>query len=480
MCAGAGSSDLAQIKETLEGLHEAILESRTMMLFFAMGRFTNREMSSDETRSPLYFAVKNNMTDLVTLLLGQPTVGVDMRGANGWTALMRAAHDGNVAIGRILVERGAGVTETNDEGDSPLHIAADKERVDFARWLLALPGMDVNQKGSSGGETAIMKAVKTRNMNMVRLLAEEGGADVNVQNDRAENALSTALITDNPAVIAYMYSRPDIVIGDSEKRQLLVHSAKYGNVSLARRVLEELGGATEVECSNRSGTALEVGAAHGQQEIVQLLLGHLVACPNENSVLHAAAARGDVSMIGLLLDSGKVGVNSRNTHNRLAIEVGVEANSTEVVALLVARNSSTKGTIKRTFSKEKNLLGRAVVKGNAEMVRLLIEQGGASVNSADGMGTPALYYAADLDWGNVVSVLLRQPDVNLRDKHLLSNREPIDQAVYKGSLWAMEAFLRWEVNTNRRLHFSSWARQTLKKKGNEEMLRLVRKYHPNI
>jgi ankyrin repeat protein len=53
-----------------------------------------------------------------------------------WTLLMLAAIEGNTAIGRVLVSRGADVDATNNFGESALSLAAHKGHVMFVNWLL--------------------------------------------------------------------------------------------------------------------------------------------------------------------------------------------------------------------------------------------------------------------------------------------------------------------------------------------------------
>jgi ankyrin repeat protein len=53
-----------------------------------------------------------------------------------WTLLMHAAHEGNTAIGRVLVSCGANVDATNNFGESALSLAAHKGHVRFVDWLL--------------------------------------------------------------------------------------------------------------------------------------------------------------------------------------------------------------------------------------------------------------------------------------------------------------------------------------------------------
>lgn len=54
-----------------------------------------------------------------------------------WTLLMLAALEGNVAIGELLISKGAGIDKTNDFGETALSLAAHRGHTQFIRVLLA-------------------------------------------------------------------------------------------------------------------------------------------------------------------------------------------------------------------------------------------------------------------------------------------------------------------------------------------------------
>jgi ankyrin repeat protein len=45
---------------------------------------------------------------------------------NGWSLLMLAAVEGDVPVGRLLLERGANATTPNSKGETPLSIATHR------------------------------------------------------------------------------------------------------------------------------------------------------------------------------------------------------------------------------------------------------------------------------------------------------------------------------------------------------------------
>jgi len=63
--------------------------------------------------------------------------GLDPNAANqnGWSLLMLAAVEGNLAIGQLLIERGADLAAMNLKGETPLTIATQKGHAAFADLL---------------------------------------------------------------------------------------------------------------------------------------------------------------------------------------------------------------------------------------------------------------------------------------------------------------------------------------------------------
>jgi ankyrin repeat protein len=60
----------------------------------------------------------------------------DLPNKFSWTLLMLAALEGNVAIGELLISRGANVNKTNDFGETALSLAAHGGHTGFIRILL--------------------------------------------------------------------------------------------------------------------------------------------------------------------------------------------------------------------------------------------------------------------------------------------------------------------------------------------------------
>ena len=63
--------------------------------------------------------------------------GLSANAANhkGWSLLMLAAVEGNVALGQLLIEKGADIAAMNLKGETPLTIATKKGHTAFVELL---------------------------------------------------------------------------------------------------------------------------------------------------------------------------------------------------------------------------------------------------------------------------------------------------------------------------------------------------------
>ncbi len=123
----------------------------------------------------------------------------------GFTILMEAVQNDDVAMVRKLLEKGADVNiqTTNFWGGTALMIAAEKGNEEIVRLLLKY-GADINIRDNYK-ETALVLAVKKGYENIVRLLLEQG-ADVEGKSFYRETVLDCAKKKGNQQIIELLQS----------------------------------------------------------------------------------------------------------------------------------------------------------------------------------------------------------------------------------------------------------------------------------
>jgi ankyrin repeat protein len=126
--------------------------------------------------------------EMVELLLAK---GADIN-TGKWPALHSALDAGRFDIADLLLAKGADANITDDEGHTPLHIAAS-----YAAWgfpkiveLLISNGADINAKDNNG-KTALSYAIEYYHTEIVELLIAKG-SDVNAKDGAGRTPLSYA------------------------------------------------------------------------------------------------------------------------------------------------------------------------------------------------------------------------------------------------------------------------------------------------
>jgi ankyrin repeat protein len=146
------------------------------------------------TRSPegdhaLFLALRDQAPQVAEYLIGQPTVDVEARNAQGESPLMMAAIKGHLEAARRLIARNA---EVNKPGWTPLHYAAsDPGESSTAMVRLLLEHHAYIDAESPNKTTPLMMAAHYGTPGVVKLLLEEG-ADPLIRNQLGLTAIDFA------------------------------------------------------------------------------------------------------------------------------------------------------------------------------------------------------------------------------------------------------------------------------------------------
>lgn len=294
-----------------------------VQLLLAHGADLNAKGQWGETA--LMFA---NTAAKVKLLLAK---GADLEAKDreGKTALMKAAARGDVGVVGALIESGANVNAVDSKDSNALLYSLDQEnmahgderatlparRLEIARRLLLAKSLDVNAQNSDG-ETALMRAVRLENVEMIKSLLARG-ADAS-RND---------VFGDTPVTLAY-------ASGKAEIEQLLPAPAfKDQAVNVLNAFLRAAIGRKD---ETKVRDLLAAGADPNQEYAIDY--AHKTI---KGRVLVLAASVGDPGIVQLLLNKGAdinaKGLISGSEHGLkygTALEAAEQANKSEVVALL--------------------------------------------------------------------------------------------------------------------------------------------------
>jgi ankyrin repeat protein len=251
---------------------------------------------------------------------------VNVRQADGATALHWAAHHDDLPLAKMLLRAGARAGAADDTGATPLFLACMNRSSAMVTLLLDMKA-DANAALATG-ETTLMTCARTGNADAVRALVAHG-ADVNRREPQhSQTALMWAAAGRHPEAIAVLIgagadlharSRTYSQTVTSEVTQragrealnytvqrggstALLFAARSGDVESARLLVDA---GADVNDALPNGMTALVEAAHSGHEDVAILLLDKGADPNARDVgytaLHAAALRGELRLVKALL-----------------------------------------------------------------------------------------------------------------------------------------------------------------------------------
>ena len=256
--------------------------------------------------SALHLASHFNLNKLVTDLI---EVGLDpnSRDDNGSTPLVLAAMRGSWDAASTLIQAGADVNAPDKVGDTPLHAAVFFHDEKMVNLLLQCKDLDVNPLNTR--YTPLMLATMYGYTEITKMLLEEPRLQINKRDTLAGlSALIIAADGNQLDAVQMLLSHPEIDINLQENTSgntALVYSAQRGHDGVVEKLLAR-GADMEVLQYKTNDTALIRAVDYGHASIVQTLLEHGADHHRKDylgrGMLHSAAASGQPEVLRVLLE----------------------------------------------------------------------------------------------------------------------------------------------------------------------------------
>uniref|UniRef100_A0A3Q0R014 non-specific serine/threonine protein kinase n=1 Tax=Amphilophus citrinellus TaxID=61819 RepID=A0A3Q0R014_AMPCI len=316
-------------------LHHAISLVNEEAVKFLLLNNANPNLANARGSTPLHLATEKHLKLMAELLLGRRSTNVNAKDEDQYTALHWAAQNGDEAITRLLLDRGAAINETDGQGRTPAHVACQHGQENVFRVLLSR-GADVQVKGKDNW-TALHYAAWQGHLGIVKLLVKQAGADVDGQTTDGRTPLHLASQRGH-----YRVARILIELGadvhttsaglktplhvaaetghTSTSRLLIKHKAdinaqsthgltplhlasQWGHLPTVKMLIEE--GADPYKANHALRTPCHLAAEGGHCEVLKELLHH---CPDAGTLsdeqglnpLHLASQGGHLNIITML------------------------------------------------------------------------------------------------------------------------------------------------------------------------------------
>lgn len=232
-------------------------------------------------------------------------VSVDTRDEEGDTPLLLAALNGQDDIVQLLIDNGSDIDQINSNGDTPLSLAAFGGHSKIFKLFLD-KGSFINQ-GNQNGDTALSLAASKGHTHIVKLLLEKN-TPIDGVNDEGNT----------PLLLAVMHGHEDMV-------KLLLEN-----------------GSSIHQTDHDGDTPLLLAIQLGHHKIVELLLENgssiLETDRDGDSPLSLAVVWGHHNIVELLLEKGAE-INEVNYKGKTALSLAAENEHTNIVQLLLKRGA---------------------------------------------------------------------------------------------------------------------------------------------
>ena len=234
-------------------------------------------IGDDRVGRPLMFAVQVGHTNIVRKLLDS-NADIDrfaMVGKRRYTAVMYATKHGRTEVVALLIEKGANLCLTDDEGRNVLAHAVGEGCLEIVKQLCKTDGKDgFIDSTDCDGRTPLMCAVDTDDAEIAiveKLL--ESGANVNEPDCVGRTPLIAATERGRSDIVKRLLKKKTLVIDrfDRDGWTALMFAVKRGDLDIVRELLKHKADPNRHD-HHEGVTPLIIAAQLGREDIVEELI----------------------------------------------------------------------------------------------------------------------------------------------------------------------------------------------------------------
>ena len=196
---------------------------------------------------------------------------IDRRDDEGLTPLMMAAKNGKLQVVKCLLKQGADPSLRDNNGSNLLHYASLGGNPEVIELMLShVPSID---SITNEFYTPLMIAAGNDKLQAVKCLLKQG-ADPSLQDNKGWNVLHHASQGGNPEIIELMLSHvPSIDLVTKEGSTPLMIAAGNDKLQAVKCLLKQ--GADPSLLDNNGWNVLHYASRFGNPEVIELMLSHV-------------------------------------------------------------------------------------------------------------------------------------------------------------------------------------------------------------
>lgn len=269
---------------------------------------------------------------------------VSVKDNMGRTALHEASQLRHTRVVCQLLDAGADCNAQDWRGSTPLHYAVNASQLDCVRVLLDHPKVNLYLTEKSSKQTALYLAVSQKKIDILALfLSRDDGQSLIRGSDDLSSRLAQTIMDMNQLEFAPLLIGS---LGVEDVKLLMRFFASRGNTELVETCLKYLPSVEAINSRDQTGrTVLHEAIDSRQVTTVHTLVanGADVAIQDwrGSTSLHSAAARGDTSIVRVLLSSNASLVTLRNAAGCTPLFVALNYQMWECARVILDHCQST-------------------------------------------------------------------------------------------------------------------------------------------
>lgn len=199
---------------SISPLTQTTLKKRPAVARLLLERGTDIHHREADGRTALFVAITENNHEVLEVLLS--TGEIDMNPDAETAPMTFAARCAKLPVVRALVEYGANVNHADENGETALHRATQRDDREMVQYLID-NGADVHFLNLRG-RTPLMVAARCGHRAMIQLLVENGAdADINSVDLKGRTPLHHAVKKSRKGVVSLLFAlKADLSIADKD------------------------------------------------------------------------------------------------------------------------------------------------------------------------------------------------------------------------------------------------------------------------
>jgi ankyrin repeat protein len=296
----------------------------------------------EDVPHPLNVVAKIGSVQDVEQIFQRDPTALNGQDDEGMTPLACAIVQEQMAVVRFLLEKGADPNIPSKNGDTPLGLAASRNKTNGTPLcvLLLAKGAEVNPTNKTTYRiTPLDWAVSSDNTELVKLLLDRG-ADAKAKSDVGDTVLHSAASRCDTEIATMLIEHGADVNAKITSGTTPLHNAAESGCEEVVKLLLSKGAEVDAQLLNDITPLFNAagrGGGRNGKACVEILLAHganiNVTDEDGNTLLHTAAYYGNKEVVEILLAHGEA-INVKNKRGETPLQVAASSKHPDIVELL--------------------------------------------------------------------------------------------------------------------------------------------------